>query len=94
MLRRIYAIYDKVAEDISGPAITCRNEAEAVRLFTELLNRKDSTIGAHPKDHDLIWLGDIISKHTEGVQLDAARGESGQIVMSGETWAALQEVTA
>lgn len=60
MNRELYAIIDNVAKDISGQLIVVRNVNEAIRWFGDLIGNPNTTVGAHPNDHELRALGTII----------------------------------
>lgn len=91
MDRKLYAIVDTLAQDIVGPVITCRNEAEAVRLFTDLLAQQGTSINLHPKDHALVWLGDTTATLPErdGEKPYPIIDRVGlRVVMDGSLWLA------
>lgn len=59
MLREIYAIYDRKAEDITGPLQMHRNVAVATRAFTDVMLDQQTMINRHPDDFDLVSLGHL-----------------------------------
>lgn len=59
MIRNIYAIYDKTAEDTvsSQYLLLFPHDAPAVRTFTDIATSDQNNIGRHLEDFDLICLG-------------------------------------
>ena len=55
MLKRYYAIYDKVAKNYSG-LIEFQNDAIASRLFENQQKNKDSLISIKPEDFQLHYI--------------------------------------
>ena len=55
MLRRYYAIYDKVAKSYSG-LFEQQNDAVASRLFESQQKNKDSYISVKPEDFQLCYI--------------------------------------
>lgn len=92
MYRELYGIVDNLAEDLVGPVITCRNKAEAVRLFTDLLSNPNTSVGLHPKDHHLLFFGLVTDNPAtpEGDHAWRVNGQVGVLVLSGEQWLASQ----
>lgn len=76
----IYAINDTVAGQLVGGLYAHKHEAAAVRFFCDVAAGKESLVGKHPQDFDLIRLG-FITHHNE-LAPDYA------LVLKGETWAA------
>lgn len=79
MNREIYAIIDNVAKDVSGQLIVVRNVNEAIRWFGDLISNPNTTVGAHPTDHDLRMVGTLII--TDGV-MDFATANT--LIITGE----------
>lgn len=85
--RRIYAIRDRIALDLAGyyPLVVMRTDAQAVRYFGDSLAETKSSLGAHPGDYELIYLGEIDDDGT-------IRAQSPELVITGSTLiAATQE---
>lgn len=59
MKMRLYAVRDLVAECLIGAIIMEREEAPAIRGFRDAVLDGESTIGRHPRDYELLYLGDI-----------------------------------
>lgn len=55
---KLVAVRDGVAEQYLPP-FTARTVGEAIRLFTDEVNRSGSQIGGHPDDYALFHLGDV-----------------------------------
>lgn len=54
-IKRLYCIYDQLAEAIySGAIFEFPNDASAVRMFTEAYNHERSDVHKHPKDYVLM----------------------------------------
>lgn len=88
MHRYLYAVLDIVAQDL-GPIVSFKADAQAVRMFTDLLTRGESTVAQHPEDFDLICLGMVAEpgdEHEHHRVIDAYR-----VVLSGKTWLLTQE---
>lgn len=56
MILSIYSVYDKKAENYNSQFCQ-KNNAEAMRTFSDLANDKDTTIHKHPEDYDLYNIG-------------------------------------
>lgn len=61
MDKKIYAIRDRIANDLAGyyPLIVFRTDAQAVRYFTDSLTADKSALAAHPDDYELIMCGTV-----------------------------------
>lgn len=78
----IYAILDNVAGQLIG-GLTChKHEASAVRFFSDVAGMKDSLIGKHPQDFNLLRLG-YITHHNE-IEPEHT------LILAGSMWAAAQ----
>lgn len=78
----IYAILDNVAGALVG-GLTChKHEAAAVRFYSDVATMKDSLIGKHPQDFDLLRLG-YVTHHNE-IEPEHT------VILRGSTWAAAQ----
>lgn len=67
MKRGLYAVYDKVAQDLAIPMIDiARHEAVAIRNFGEAVMAPKSRLAQNPDDYALVRLGWIIDADTEG----------------------------
>lgn len=58
MKLEIYTIYD-AAIDAYGRPTFMRSRGEAMRMFTDVANDKQTNIGQHPSDFGLFYLGDF-----------------------------------
>lgn len=62
-MRTIYAIRDRVANDLAGHAMytlfVFRTDAQAVRYFSDAVFDSKSVLAAHPGDYELIACGYI-----------------------------------
>lgn len=58
-MKRIYAIRDRVANDLAGqfPLVCMLTDAQAVRYFGDSMQVERSAIAAHPEDYELIYVG-------------------------------------
>lgn len=83
MNREIFAIVDNVAKDVSGQLIVVRNINEAIRWFGDLIQNRNTTVGMHPKDHELRSIGTLVV--TDG-KLDFVA--TNQLIITGEKLAA------
>lgn len=82
--RNIYAIIDKIAEDIFGQTFEAQNDTAAIRFYCDIGNDPNSIIGRHAADFDLVRLGQVQIDKT--VQLDVTHPET---VLTGEQFAAM-----
>lgn len=80
MIRKIFAFWDKTAEDLSGSLLMVRNENEAIRVFLDLADQPDSIVGRYLKDHELHEIG-----HLETTPDGPIFKATGLIVLKGDT---------
>lgn len=63
MERKIYAIRDRIAQDLVGHSMyvlmVFRTDAEATRYFADAILDPKSILAKHPGDYELIHLGDL-----------------------------------
>lgn len=76
----LYAIKDLMAQSLVGGIYAHKHEAAAVRFYCDVAAAKDSLVGKHPQDFDLLRLGYIT--HSEELIPDLAT------ILKGSTWAA------
>lgn len=55
---KLYQVYDKVAEAVTGPILSSRNDGAAIRHFFDGLATQGTTLNEHPDDYELRYLGD------------------------------------
>lgn len=87
MQKGIYAILDKVAQDIIGVLITVRHEAVAIRTFSDAAHAQGSRIPIAPKEYELVRLGYLHDATMELIP-DYA------VIITGEQWLAAQQQPA
>lgn len=63
-MRNLYGIHDRVANSIIGGLVIERNDGVILRMFDHLLRDKNTAVGLHPADHDLVKLGSITDDGT------------------------------
>lgn len=90
MTKKLFSVYDLVAETIVGPILAEPVAASAIRAFHDALGMKDSTLASHPADFNLLELGEISSN---GLILPVL-GESPIIVATGSAWLAAKEAAS
>lgn len=78
--KRLYQVYDIVAETVIGGIVQESNDAPAIRAFTDALRNKDSLLAQHPEDYQLLALGELFSSG-QIVPLDKP-----EIILTGKTW--------
>lgn len=83
-MTRIYAIYDTAAAMTIGGLHLFRHDAAAIRLFTDIAEMKDSTLGKHPEDFDLRCLGEL---NEDSCEISPAF--TAEIILTGKQWAAV-----
>lgn len=91
MVRRIYAIYDKLAKDIvnSQYLMMFPNDTVASRVFVDMVNAnpKESAVAAHPDDYSLICLGSLCSDSVDndtGISLSLENFDFCEVVITGK----------
>lgn len=83
----IYAIYDTVANELVGTVKLHihKHPAAAVRFFSDVAADKNTSIGQHPQDYNLLCLGYLtLENNIEPVKPDD------QVVITGQAWLAAQ----
>jgi len=89
-MRNIYAILDKVAQEITGLRMYClmvfRTDTEAARYFADAINDTSSILNKHPQDYDLIHCGTV----SDDGRVEAFIG-SPTLVANGATLLAVQQ---
>lgn len=56
MIHRLYTVFDMKAK-FYMPPFNSRNDAEAIRMFSDTANDLDTGIGRHPEDYILYSIG-------------------------------------
>lgn len=56
-LIKLYQVYDRVAEAVTGPILSTRNDGAAIRHFFDGLATKGTTLNEHPEDYELKLMG-------------------------------------
>lgn len=85
---RTYCIWDKVAEEIvNNTLVLQRNDAQAVRMFTEVVTQKDqngqpSKFAQHADDFELIDIGIILIESPARPIM--ATGEGARVVITAK----------
>lgn len=82
--RSIVAIIDNVTGDLAGPISLQAHDAAAVRLFGDVASMKDTMVGRHIEDHDLVSIGIL---NGETLEIVPER----RIIISGKQWLAAQQ---
>lgn len=59
MIHPIFAVYDLVAQSISGPIMAFSAEPVAVRSFSDACLGAGSILASHPKDYHFVQLGTV-----------------------------------
>lgn len=60
-MRKIYCVYDKKAQELLGGLVMFRNDAPAVRYFTDGVSTEGSIVHQHPEDFELLCVAEISS---------------------------------
>lgn len=88
MNKGIYAIRDRVAQDLVGMRMYLlmifRTPQEAARYFADAINDTTSILNKHPGDYELVTLGTI----SEGGQITP---EPTTIIITGDALVATQQ---
>lgn len=82
-MNKIYAIFDNLAMTITGPLMTFKANAAAIRTFSDIAGDAQTNIGKHPADYDLLQVGHIDDQGNITVYRET--------VITGEQWLAAQE---
>lgn len=81
MIKKIYAVYDAVAQEMIGPLMVLPNDAAARRIFQDAVTNEQSSLAAHPDDYSLCRLGEI---DTESGNINGINSEVfGEQIASG-----------
>lgn len=85
-MKYVYAIRDRVANDLAGyyPLVVFRTDAQAVRYLGDSIAAEKSAIGAHPQDYELVKLGSL----TDDGRINA---HDPQVIITGEALRATTE---
>lgn len=86
----IYAIYDTVGEAIVGGLHLHKHEAAATRFYNDVMGTRDTVVGQHPEDYDLLFLGTL--EDDEEQMLSGAVPT--RTVLSGKQWVAIHAAQA
>ena len=90
MNKTIYAIRDRVANDLIGNQMYLlmifRTDAQAVRYFADAVLDDKSILNKHPTDYELLALGTI----SEGGDITS---DTPRVVITGDTLVATQSPT-
>ncbi|WNK13787.1 MAG: nonstructural protein [Microvirus sp.] len=84
MNKRLYMVYDLVANTVLGGIMLENADAPAMRAFNDALGNKESLLGQHPKDFNLLYLGEIAE---DGTIHDCGP----DIIATGASWSTLRE---
>lgn len=84
----LYAIRDKVAGQIIGGIWLHRNDAAAIRMFTDVAQDQQSMIHRHTTDFELVKLGEL----NNDTSVDGLREP--QLILDGSTLNAIQDTHA
>lgn len=76
----LYAIFDRVTQEIVGVIQHHRHEATAIRFFADVCSMPDSIVARHLTDHELVQLGHI----DEQLQITPEY----KVLLTGQQWAA------
>ncbi|AZL82915.1 nonstructural protein [Apis mellifera associated microvirus 12] len=82
---RLYGIYDVRGETIIGNVVSHRVDAAAVRMFGDIAGDKQSLVGTHPSDFDLVHIGTLALDTGVIDTTDCPR-----VVVTGAAWLAAQ----
>lgn len=83
MIKKLYAVYDKVARTLVGGIAQEQHQAPAIRAFYDALNNPQAGLQQHADDYILYELGEI---ETETGLILPVLGESPIVVATGTAW--------
>lgn len=83
-MKTIYAIRDRVANDLAGsfPLVVFRTDAQAIRYFADSMQIERSALAAHPNDYELISCGTIEDDGHIGVPHGTMVIATGEAIMT------------
>lgn len=82
-MEKIYAIYDLTARAIVGQLAMFRHDAAAMRFFSDVASQRETIVGMHPQEFELIALG-MIDENQNVIP-------NREKILTGEQWLAMQE---
>lgn len=85
--KQIYAVWDKIAQDLTGGLMVFTHDAPVIRIFTDGLADASTMLNKHPQDYDLVCLGEVDTQDGECVLFGMNKP---RVVLSGATWAEMQ----
>lgn len=89
-MKKLYAIYDIVAEVLLDHIMIQRADAAAIRTFDDILRAKTPNgINEHPADFNLIQLGTLMEHGGEGEQVEII--PQYKVVLEGTSWLAMKQ---
>lgn len=83
-MKKLYTIRDTLAQAI-GPIVTHAADAAAVRMFGDVVADPQSQVNRHPKDFELVCLGDVSD-------MGVIDSSGVRVVITGQAWIDAQEV--
>lgn len=96
MIKQVYAVYDRVSQDVTGGLMVFSHDAPAIRIFVDALSDANTILAKHPADFDLVCVGELVVPGDEGDAADYVNAKnvpalftSGtRVVLSGAAWLA------
>lgn len=100
-MKRLYCIRDLVSMIFDAQVIVHHNDTSAVRTFEDALRNPQGFIGQHPKDFELVCVGDFdeetgritgferVVRDGNGVVIGVDKPYP-RVVLTGEAWLAMQ----
>lgn len=86
-MKRIYAIYDIIAEMILGDHLqTFRHDAAAIRFFSDVAKQEGTMVRQHTADFRLITIAEL---HDNAQEIEVV--PNFRIILEGKQWLAMQE---
>lgn len=87
MQKKLYQVYDLIAEMAVGPVIVDFRDNPAVRTFIMVLEDKNTQLGQRPQDYELRYIGDL-NEATSAVTVPPG---CPQTIATGRAWVAERE---
>ena len=81
MIKRLYTVFDIVANTTVGGIVQEMHDAPAIRAFSDALGAKESILAAHPADYELRYIG-LIETDT-GTITPESKPET---IITGKLW--------
>jgi len=84
MRKLVFAVFDCVSQEMTGPLFVMANDASARRVFQDGLTSEGSMLASHPEDFSLCQLGELDTVTGELIPVPKVDGQFGRQVVTGD----------